>query len=117
MLALYAKSFLSISSNSNVTELPFEEVLALIMQLGNQYSSEFIMDEDRNVEVDRLLTAYYKGEYDISEIMKTVRMQSLAIHVPYIARINVPVLFTRTLPFKISFYYVIIHNIVIIDTA
>lgn len=52
--------------------MPIEEILTLIMQLGNLYASEFSMDEDRNVELDRLLTAYFDGPYDITETMKKV---------------------------------------------
>jgi len=49
-----------------------EEILNLIMQLGNHYASAFSMDEDRNVKIDRLLTDYYGGSYDITEILKEV---------------------------------------------
>lgn len=50
------------------------EILDLIKQLGNIYSSEFVMDEDRNVEIDLLLTSYFNGPYDITETMKNVCM-------------------------------------------
>nr|XP_012232562.1 PREDICTED: sodium channel protein Nach-like [Linepithema humile] len=65
--------------NANVTDMPVEEVLTLIMQLGNHYASEFSMDEDRNVEIDRLLTEYYKGPYDITETMKKLSPQCSTI--------------------------------------
>lgn len=45
------------------------------MQLGNLYVSTFGTDSSLNVEVDNLLTTYYMGSYDITKIMKDVRMQ------------------------------------------
>jgi len=33
------------------------------------------MDISRNVEIDQLLTTYYNGSYDITNIMKNVRIQ------------------------------------------
>lgn len=56
--------------------MPKEEILTLVMQLGNLYTSEFVMDEDRNVEIDRLLTEYYDGPYDVTELMKKVSRQN-----------------------------------------
>jgi len=46
------------------------------MQLGNLYVSMMIIDNSNNVELDKLLTTYYNGSYDIAQIMKTVRMQT-----------------------------------------
>jgi hypothetical protein len=50
------------------------EILILISQLGNHYSSDFRMDMRLNVELDHLLKTYYNGDYDITEIMKNVCM-------------------------------------------
>jgi len=43
--------------------------------LGNLYASDYEIDISRNVEIDQLLTTYYKGSYDITNIMKNVRIQ------------------------------------------
>jgi len=64
-----------ISFNSNVTDQGMTEILVLISQLGNHYNTDFRMDARLNIEVDELLTTYYNGHYDITEIMKNVRMQ------------------------------------------
>lgn len=64
------------SFNANITDQSVTEILDLVKQLGNIYASEFTMDEDRNVEIDRLLTTYFEGPYDITGIMKDVRIAS-----------------------------------------
>ncbi|XP_032674437.1 sodium channel protein Nach-like [Odontomachus brunneus] len=61
--------------HANVTNLSADEILTLLAQLGNLYASEFQMDEDRNEEVHQLLTTYHKGDYDITDIMKTLSPQ------------------------------------------
>lgn len=66
--------FPEISRQSNVTDLPTDEIFFLVAQLGNLYASEFSMDEERNEEIDQLLRSYYMKEYDIIDIMKYVRM-------------------------------------------
>ncbi|XP_018317042.1 sodium channel protein Nach, partial [Mycetomoellerius zeteki] len=43
------------------------------MQLGNLYISNF--DMDNNVELDKLLTTYHNGIYDVTEIMKALTPQ------------------------------------------
>lgn len=68
--------FPELSFKANVTDLSIDEILSLIRQLGNHYSSDFGMDEDRNIEIDRVLTSYHNGPYDITDIMKTVCMQN-----------------------------------------
>jgi len=49
------------------------------MRLGNLYIYDFdtfgLTDNNYDVELDKLLTTYYNGTYDVTEIMKTVRMQ------------------------------------------
>jgi len=46
------------------------------MQLGNLYVSMMVIDNSNDVELDKLLTTYYNGSYDVTQIMKTVRMQT-----------------------------------------
>lgn len=53
-----------------------DEIMELLKQLGNNYPSNFIMDRNRDIEIDQLLMKYYKGFYDITKIMKNVRMQN-----------------------------------------
>ncbi|EFN80350.1 Sodium channel protein Nach [Harpegnathos saltator] len=63
------------SFHANVTNLSVDEILALLRQLGNQYTSEFQMDKNRNEEVHQLLMTYYKEDYDMIDIMKTLSPQ------------------------------------------
>ncbi|EZA49292.1 Sodium channel protein Nach [Ooceraea biroi] len=68
------KIFSEISFNAKVTDLPVDEILTLVSQLGNHYVSDF-RTKDRNAEIDELLTTYYKEDYDITQIMKTLSPQ------------------------------------------
>ncbi|XP_070517513.1 sodium channel protein Nach-like [Cardiocondyla obscurior] len=56
--------------NSNVTRQSLDEILDAIEQLGDLYPSDFDTIASRNVEIDQLLTTYYKGPYNITDIMK-----------------------------------------------
>lgn len=56
--------------------MPMDEILSLLKQLGNLYPSNFVMEENRNKEVDQLLTTYYNGFYDVTNVMKNVRIQN-----------------------------------------
>ncbi|XP_029664876.1 sodium channel protein Nach-like [Formica exsecta] len=60
------------SFNANITDLSIDEIVELLKQLGNNYPSSFIMEENRNVEVDQLLNTYYNGFYDITKTMKNL---------------------------------------------
>lgn len=68
--------FSELSFKSNVTKMPMDEILSLLKQLGNLYPSNFVMEENRNKEVDQLLTTYYNGFYDVTNVMKNVRIQN-----------------------------------------
>ncbi|KAH0947138.1 hypothetical protein HN011_007794 [Eciton burchellii] len=65
--------------NANITNQRMTEILILISQLGNHYSSDFRMDMRLNVELDHLLKTYYNGDYDITEIMKNLSPQCSTI--------------------------------------
>ncbi|KAG5323177.1 NACH protein, partial [Pseudoatta argentina] len=62
-------------SNAKVTDRSVDEILNLIMQLGNLYVSMMVTDNSNNVELDKLLTTYYNGSYDVAQIMKTLTPQ------------------------------------------
>ncbi|XP_050461487.1 sodium channel protein Nach-like [Cataglyphis hispanica] len=65
--------------NANVTDLSINEIMRLLKQLGNNYPSNFIMERNRDIEVDQLLTKYYKGFYDITKIMKNLSPLCMAM--------------------------------------
>ncbi|KAG7201468.1 hypothetical protein KM043_004228 [Ampulex compressa] len=55
---------------TKVTNLDVEEILYLILQLGDLYQSAYILPDNRHTEIDRLLRKFYNGSYDITSIMK-----------------------------------------------
>ncbi|XP_077258876.1 sodium channel protein Nach [Temnothorax americanus] len=61
--------------NANITDQSVDEIHNLVMQLGNLYSSTFRMNASLDIEIDQLLTAYYKGPYDVTELMKSLTPQ------------------------------------------
>ncbi|KAL6447584.1 hypothetical protein ACFW04_000050 [Cataglyphis niger] len=65
--------------NANVTDLSMDEIMELLKQLGNNYPSNFIMERNRDIEIDQLLTKYYKGFYDITKIMKNLSPLCMAM--------------------------------------
>ncbi|KYM81681.1 Sodium channel protein Nach [Atta colombica] len=66
-------------SKANITNQTVDEILILIMRLGNFYIYDFdtlsLTDNNYDVELDKLLTTYYNGTYDVTEIMKTLTPQ------------------------------------------
>lgn len=56
--------------------MSIDEIFNLLKQLGNLYPSNFIMEENRNKEIDQLLMTYYNGFYDVTNVMKNVRIQN-----------------------------------------
>ncbi|KAG5309983.1 PPK28 protein, partial [Acromyrmex insinuator] len=66
-------------SKANITNQTVDEILILIMRLGNLYVYDFdvlnLTDNNHDVELDKLLTIYYNGTYDVTEIMKTLTPQ------------------------------------------
>ncbi|EGI58123.1 Sodium channel protein Nach [Acromyrmex echinatior] len=67
------------TSKANITNQTVDEILILIMRLGNLYVYDFdvldLTDNNHDVELDKLLTIYYNGTYDVTEIMKTLTPQ------------------------------------------
>ncbi|TGZ45793.1 Sodium channel protein Nach [Temnothorax longispinosus] len=63
------------SFNANITDQSVDEIHNLVMQLGNLYSSTFRMNASLDIEIDQLLMAYYKGPYDVTELMKNLTPQ------------------------------------------
>ncbi|XP_071629455.1 sodium channel protein Nach isoform X2 [Temnothorax longispinosus] len=61
--------------NANITDQSVDEIHNLVMQLGNLYSSTFRMNASLDIEIDQLLMAYYKGPYDVTELMKNLTPQ------------------------------------------
>ncbi|XP_018314313.1 sodium channel protein Nach, partial [Mycetomoellerius zeteki] len=59
---------------ANITNQTVDEILILIMRLGNLYISNFDTD-NHDVELDKLLTTYHNGIYDVTEIMKALTPQ------------------------------------------
>ncbi|XP_018358709.1 PREDICTED: sodium channel protein Nach-like [Trachymyrmex cornetzi] len=62
-------------SDAKITDRSVDEILNLIMQLGNLYVSMMVIDNSNDVELDKLLTSYYNGSYDVAQIMKTLTPQ------------------------------------------
>ncbi|KYN07430.1 Sodium channel protein Nach, partial [Cyphomyrmex costatus] len=60
---------------ANITNQTVDEILNLLMQLGNLYLFNFNLDDNYDVELDKLLTTYYNGSYDVTEIMKALTPQ------------------------------------------
>ncbi|KYN23421.1 Sodium channel protein Nach, partial [Trachymyrmex cornetzi] len=60
---------------AKITDRSVDEILNLIMQLGNLYVSMMVIDNSNDVELDKLLTSYYNGSYDVAQIMKTLTPQ------------------------------------------
>ncbi|XP_029165018.1 sodium channel protein Nach-like [Nylanderia fulva] len=65
--------------HANVTNKSIREIMYLLQQLGNHYSSNFAIDEKNNSELDQLLVDYYKGFYDITDTMKNLSPQCLTM--------------------------------------
>ncbi|XP_018403978.1 PREDICTED: sodium channel protein Nach-like [Cyphomyrmex costatus] len=63
------------SFKANITNQTVDEILNLLMQLGNLYLFNFNLDDNYDVELDKLLTTYYNGSYDVTEIMKALTPQ------------------------------------------
>ncbi|XP_043511153.1 sodium channel protein Nach-like [Frieseomelitta varia] len=59
---------------ANITDLPADEILSMISQLGDLYDSEFT-PQNRSNRIDQLLTVYHKGSYDIVDVMKRLTPQ------------------------------------------
>ncbi|XP_012056942.1 PREDICTED: sodium channel protein Nach-like [Atta cephalotes] len=70
-----AKKLATNISNAKITDRSVDEILNLIMQLGNLYVSMMVIDNSNDVELDKLLTTYYNGSYDVTQIMKTLTPQ------------------------------------------
>ncbi|KYN23422.1 Sodium channel protein Nach [Trachymyrmex cornetzi] len=71
-----AKELATNISNAKITDRSVDEILNLIMQLGNLYVSMMVCTDNSNdVELDKLLTTYYNGSYDVTQIMKTLTPQ------------------------------------------
>ncbi|XP_018401441.1 PREDICTED: sodium channel protein Nach-like, partial [Cyphomyrmex costatus] len=66
-------------SNAKITDKSVDEILDLITQLGNLYMSIIVTDNSHDVELDKLLTTYYNGSYDVAEIMKNLTPQCSVI--------------------------------------
>ena len=80
------------------------------MQLGNLYVSMMVTDNSNNVELDKLLTIYYNGTYDVTEIMKTVSMQIKSI--PCLKYGSTLKFYTFLLDF--SYIHILIHMLIYI---
>ncbi|KAG5312443.1 NACH protein, partial [Acromyrmex insinuator] len=74
-----AKKLATNISNAKITDRSVDEILNLIMQLGNLYVSMMVIDNSNDVELDKLLTTYYNGSYDVTQIMKTLTPQCSTI--------------------------------------
>ncbi|XP_018301502.1 sodium channel protein Nach [Mycetomoellerius zeteki] len=70
-----AKKLATNISNAKITDQSVDEILDLIKQLGNLYVSVMVNNNSQDVKLDKLLTTYYNGSYDITEIMKTLTPQ------------------------------------------
>nr|XP_034172628.1 sodium channel protein Nach-like isoform X1 [Osmia lignaria] len=64
--------------NSNISRLTSEEILDMILQLGDLYDSEFIT-QARSFRIDQLLSYFNDGYYDITNVMKRLTPQCSAI--------------------------------------
>ncbi|XP_028050298.2 sodium channel protein Nach [Monomorium pharaonis] len=60
--------------NANITNYTINEICELIKHLGDLYTFTF-KDVNRYVELNELLTTYYKGPYDVINIMKDLSPQ------------------------------------------
>lgn len=55
--------------------MSLDEIFELIPYLGNLYpDSQFTLGKNRNNELDNLLKLYFKGDYNVTQILKDVRM-------------------------------------------
>ncbi|XP_033179584.1 sodium channel protein Nach-like [Bombus impatiens] len=59
---------------ANISDLPVDEILNMISQLGDLYDSEF-KPQNRLYRIDQLLTVFYNGYYSITDIMKRLTPQ------------------------------------------
>ncbi|KAL6264439.1 hypothetical protein P5V15_004548 [Pogonomyrmex californicus] len=66
------KIFLKTSFNKNITDRSLKEILDLLSELGDLYIANFDRDSSNDMELDQLLMKYYKGSYNIIEIMKNL---------------------------------------------
>nr|XP_012144722.1 PREDICTED: sodium channel protein Nach-like [Megachile rotundata] len=64
--------------NSNISRLSSEEILNMILQLGGLYDSEFIT-QSQPLRIDQLLSHFYDGYYDITNVMKRLTPQCSSI--------------------------------------
>ncbi|XP_018343778.1 PREDICTED: sodium channel protein Nach-like [Trachymyrmex septentrionalis] len=74
-----AKKLATNITNAKITDRSVDEILNLIMQLGNLYVSMMDTDNSNDVELDKLLTIYYNGSYDVAQLMKTLTPQCSTI--------------------------------------
>ncbi|XP_050584544.1 sodium channel protein Nach-like [Bombus affinis] len=59
---------------ANISDLPVDEILNMISQLGDLYDSEF-KPQNRFYRIDQLLTVFYNGYYSITDVMKRLTPQ------------------------------------------
>ncbi|XP_076751975.1 sodium channel protein Nach [Xylocopa sonorina] len=63
---------------ANVSDLSFDEILDMISQLGDLYESQFLQQR-RYYRIDQLLTLFYNGFYNITDVMKRLTPQCSSI--------------------------------------
>ncbi|CAL7946196.1 unnamed protein product [Xylocopa violacea] len=63
---------------ANVSDLSFDEILDMISQLGDLYESQFLQQR-RHYRIDQLLTLFYNGFYNITDVMKRLTPQCSSI--------------------------------------
>ncbi|KOC68351.1 Sodium channel protein Nach [Habropoda laboriosa] len=63
---------------ANISRLSYDEILDMISQLGDLYDSEFITQK-RFYRIDQLLTVFYDGYYNITDVMKRLTPQCSSI--------------------------------------